>query len=311
MELIIIKKYIFCLILIYILNPKFIFASDSIKTGYQSQKTDDFVITETNIGMLKKDKTIEIYISDGIGDFDNISFDSDFIIETNSESGIQLSTPQIISDKNKNKIIITILKQSTKTPATIKFKNVHIKVDRVIANSNNRNYKIVVSGDAIAEDFYKDIGIGTDYINVFESSLNSQITVKAFSDEILVGRYNNYVKKLSSKTYIDDDTNVLMVPLRSMLQNFSFSDDKILSDDEKVTILNGPRVIQFKNNSSEFIVNGVTSNAYNADNTKKVSATIKDNVFFVPYNILAVVFGIPVKYDFDTNIAIYNYDQVN
>lgn len=332
MELITIKKYIFCLILVSALftKPNFTFASDNLKTGYQWQKTDDFSITETNTGMLKTDKTLEIYISDGIGDFDSISFSNDFTIETNSESGIQLSAPQIIPFENKNKIVITILKQSTKVPATIKFTNIHIKTDRLVAESNDRSYKIVVSGNAVAESYYKNInindklseglnqgfnieGIGIDYTGVTDSSLNSQITVKAFSDEILVGRYNNNPKKLSSKTYIDTDTNILMVPLRSMLQSFSFSSDKILWDqeDETVTIMNGSRVIQFKKDSSEFIVNGITSNLYNEDNTKKVSTAIKDSEFFVPYNLLAVVFGIPVKYDLATNIAVYNYSEVN
>ncbi|MDR2939481.1 MAG: copper amine oxidase N-terminal domain-containing protein [Clostridiales bacterium] len=293
-----------------------------VRIGYQWQKVADFVITETEPGMLKRDTTVNLFIDDSISGNDSIAFAPDYITEVNTDSKILFSRPSV----NDGEILFTIERQSQGKAASIKFSNVYIKIDRTVPETNKRPYAIVAGGDAIAANYkprptsldpmFVVKGIGTGYFNVITSATNASslfsnvVRVTIGSNEVIIGRdATTNVIMMDTSPYISAESNSTMVPIRFVSQAFGVPDNQIVWDSEArtVTIYNGSRVIQFKAGTSDITVNGVTTTMYSPDATPlKVKTEIKDNRAFLPFRALGYALGIDVDWDDSTQTAIYN-----
>ncbi len=298
-----------------------------VKIGYQWQKVADFVITETAPGMLKRDTTVNIFIDDNISGSDSIAFAPDYITEVNTDSKILFSRPSV----QDGEITFNIERQSQGKPASIKFSNVYIKVDRTVPESNKRPYDIVVGGNAIAANYkarpttldpmFVVKGIGANFFNVVTSATNASslfsnvVRVTIGSNEVRVGRETaTTIITMDTSPYISAESNSTMVPVRFVSQAFGVPDSQIIWDNEArtVTIYNGARVVQFKADSSEITVNGVTTTMYSPDATPlKVKTEIKDNRAFLPFRALGYSLGVDVDWDAATQTAIYNAYLLN
>ncbi len=298
-----------------------------VKIGYQWQKVADVIITETEVGMLQKDRSVVLSIDDNITGSDNIAFAPDFVTEINTDSKIAFSKPAV----NGGKINFTIERASTGKPASIKFSNMYVKIDRTVPETNKRPYSVVVGGTAVAANYYENIpvnsiksihplfsvkGIGADYINVVTSATNASslfsnvVRVTIGSNEIKIGRDGaSQTLTMDTAAYIST-SNSTMVPVRFVSQAFGLPDSQILWDEEArtVTILGGPNgTVQLKIGSDQITVGGATYTMYSPDNPpKKVSAEIKDNRSFLPFRQLGNALGVEVSWDEATKTAIYN-----
>ncbi len=298
-----------------------------VKIGYQWQKVADVVITETDKGMLQKDKQVVLSIDDNITGSDNIAFAPDFVTEVNTDSNIAISKPVV----ERGTVKFTIERASTTKPASIKFSNMYVKIDRTVPETNKRPYSVVVGGTAVAANYYENQGvtsirsihplfavkgIGADYLNVVTSATNASslfsnvVRVTIGSNEIKIGRDGaSQTLNMDTAAYIST-TNSTMVPVRFVSQAFGLPDSQILWDDEArtVTILGGPNgTVQMKAGSDQITVGGATYTMYSPDNPPiKVAVEIKDNRAFLPFRQLGNALGVEVSWDDATKTAIYN-----
>jgi hypothetical protein len=306
-----------------------------VKIGYQWQKVADIDIIERKAGALKRNTTVELFINDGFIERDNIYFAPDFITEVNSTSNISFSKPTVYNGA----IQFTIDRQSYNTPATIRFSNVYVKIDRTVPESNERPYFVVVGGTAVAANYYKNVnvnisspgaydplfgtpGIGTDFLEVVTSAVNEEnalttvVRVTIGSNEVIMGRDADSQETLTMDTeaYISPLSNSTMVPLRFVSLALGIPESQIMWDNEKrsITIINGARIIQFKVGSSDLTINGVTTTMYSPDNEpRKVTAEIKDNRSFIPFRALGYALGVSVGWDETAKTAIFNSDLLD
>jgi len=298
-----------------------------VKIGYQWQKVADFTITETAADRLKRNTTVELFIDDEITGGDNIALAPDFITEINSASNILISKPTIAGGVLK----FTIERNSHNTPATIKFSNVYVKIDRTVPESNKRPYKIVAGGTAIAANYsakpgnydptFFVKGIGTDFINVVTSAndkdsiLSNLVRVEIGSNQVVLGKGNgssgSSIIEMDTAAYISPESHSTMIPVRFVSQALGIPESQIVWDsgNRTVTIYNGSRAIQFKIGSSDININGVITTMYNTAMTPvKVNAEIRDDRSFLPFRALGNALSVPVDWDETTKTAIFNSD---
>ena len=299
-----------------------------VKIGYQWQKVADVTITETAPSMLKRGTEMQIFIDDEITGSDSIAIAPDFITELNSDSRILFSKPTI----SGGAIRFEIERNSYNIPATIKFSNVYVKIDRTVPETNRQPYKIVAGGTAVAANYSPNPGvyepkfivkgIGADYLNVVtaandrDSILTSVVRVTIGSETVLIGRNEQNASEIIMDTaaYISHENNSTMVPVKFVSQALGIPNEQVIWDNEArtVTIMNGARVIQFKIDSSDIIVNGVTTTMYNSNvNPAKVKAEIKDDRSFLPFRALGNALGVSVDWNEETRTATYNNDLLN
>jgi hypothetical protein len=304
-----------------------------VKIGYQWQKVADIELDETKAGALKRDSTVEMFINDGFMDEDHIYFAPDFITEVNASSNISFGKPSVYGGH----IQFTIERQSYQNPASIRFSNVYVKIDRTVPQSNERPYFVVAGGNAIAANYYKNAGkttspgaydslfgtpgIGADFLDVITSATNEENTLSTVvrvtigSRDVVLGRDQNSQNTISMDTeaYISPVSNSTMVPIRFVSLALGIPEPQISWDNEKraVTIINGARVMQFKVGSSDLTINGVTTTMYSPDDVpRKVTAEVKDDRCFIPFRALGYAFGVSVGWDDSTKTAIFNSDQL-
>ena len=323
-------KKIFCLLIILSLfSATQIFAEESksplsietsatsIRTGYQSQPTADIIIRENNPSALKSNKTIRIFISDEISD-DSIYFLKDFKILCNENSNIKISEPIV----NNGAIEFDIIRSSSKIPAEIRITNLHVKTDRTVPNSNNRPYKVVIGGNAIAENYYNEsenettlsnydakftvMGIGIDYIflsDEYKSAVSPSADIIKFTDGSNIVKIGNTDLHIDVAPYVSEKSDSFMLPVRFLAQTLGVSQDEIVWNDEtkSVTIFAGDRVVRFALDSDFYILNGMSFPL----NSKKVE--IKNNRVFVPLKTLGDALGFSVYWEDDTRSAICNF----
>ena len=308
----------------------------SVKIGYQWQKVADFKIEETAPGRLKRNTTMVIGIDDEITGSDNISFGPDFVLSTNADSNMQITKPVIAGGE----ITFNIERVSYRNAAVFSFSEVYVKIDRTVPESNKQPYKIVAGGDAVAANFYANVntngtvgtgakltkldnyiavfsvkGIGTALLDVVTSAddkdsiLSQVVWVEIGSDVVVKGRDKSESLSMDTAAYISTKTNSTMVPVRFIANAFGIDAGQIAWDNgnRTVTIYNGGRVVQFKVDTSEITVNGVTSTMYN-NAFEKVYSEIKDDRTFLPFRHLGYALGVAkVGWDDETKTAVYNY----
>ncbi|MDR2939076.1 MAG: copper amine oxidase N-terminal domain-containing protein, partial [Clostridiales bacterium] len=299
-----------------------------VKIGYQWQKVADVTVTETDKGMLPKDKEVVLTLDDEITGSDRIAFAPDFVTEINTDSNMTISKPSV----EEGLLKFVIERASNNKPASIKFSNMYVKIDRTVPESNKQPYKVVVGGTAVAANYYGNVedvstiksfhplfsvkGIGADYLNVITSATNSSslfsnvVRVTIGSNEVVIGRDSaSQTLQMDTAAYIST-TNSTMVPVRFVSQAFGLSDESVLWDPEArtVTILGGPNgTVQLKIGSDQITIGGATTTMYSPDVPPvKVAAEIKDNRSFLPFRQLGNALGVPVEWDEATNTAIYN-----
>jgi len=308
----------------------------SVKIGYQWQKVADFTIEETAPGRLKRNTQMVIGIDDEITGNDGIAFGPDFVLSTNADSNMITTKPVIAGGE----ITFTIDRVSYRNAAVFKFSDVYVKIDRTVPESNKQPYKIVAGGNAVAANFYGNVnadgsigtgtkltkldnylavfsvkGIGTALLDVVTSAddkdsiLSQVVWVEIGSDVVVKGRDKSESLSMDTAAYISTKTNSTMVPVRFIANAFGIDAGQIAWDNgnRTVTIYNGGRVVQFKVDTSEITVNGVTSTMYN-NAFEKVYSEIKDDRTFLPFRHLGYALGVAkVGWDDETKTAVYNY----
>ncbi len=300
-----------------------------LKIGYQWQQVSDILITETASGMLRRDKEVKVFIDDEISGSDSIAIAPDFKTELNTGTKLRFTKPTTKSGAISFTIEVPSYGNNVGDPGTIKFSNVFVKIDRTVAETNNRPYKIVAGGSAIAENFSTDItsvtpkfsvhGIGTNFFNVVtpaegtnNGTLTTIVRVAIGSNQLILGKEpNTQTITMDTSAYISAASNSTMIPVRFVSQALGLQENQVQWDNEErtVTILNGSKVVQFKIGSSDLIINGVKTNMYSLDATPlKVKAEVKDNRSFLPLRALGTAFGINVGWDAATKTAIFNSD---
>jgi hypothetical protein len=282
--------------------------------GLQSQKVADFTIKETDKGMLKKDKQVEIVLDDEFAEKDGISFDSQSILKN-----VEITGDIKISDVKASggSISFTISRASTKA-SSITFKDLSVKVNRNVPRSNLRPYRLIVGGTAVAEnytkaetikfDMFDTKGYKKDYLNVVTdenytaNQLKSVVKVTIGDANVVVG---DKVVAIDVAPYIKNGTT--MVPVRFIVQCLGIAEEKVTFDDIKriVTIRYGTEIIQIKVGSPEATVNSNTITLTDA-NGKPVNAEITEGRTFVPFRALGNLLGVKVTWEEETKTAIYN-----
>ena len=312
-------------------NNKIINKEDTInnvKAGYQYLNVGDFEINESVAGSLKYGQEIYVSITDGVS--------SDIAIMPGYKWEITNGDIKIKDVKNSSNLSANghrsssphigfkIDRESTK-PSTIKFSNVHVKVDgkAPISNTESGGYQVVIWGPGIANnykglidnntndnDYFETPGIGDKYINVetgadqSKPNINNSVQM-SFDDSII--KINDSEQKLDIAPYISEKNNSMMVPLRYVSYALGLPEDSVKWDAETstVTVDAGSRIIQMKINDSMMKINGINVPMLSKDGYR-VNAEIKNDRVFIPFRNLAEALDIKVDWDEQTKTATYN-----
>jgi hypothetical protein len=308
-----------------------------IKIGYQLQPTADIVIKETKAGNLLKDKTVKVSITDFVGGgsygASDIAFSPDTKVSVDTATSnmkiknIGISTNTAASDSalstTGGTLKFDIDTVSTK-PATITISNASIKIDRTVPETNDRAYKVVVWGTAIAENYnntstapkdtFATPGVMADYMKVI-SSANDKSSILTQRVEVAIGEttytVNGNTFEMDAAAYISPASNSTLVPVRFIANAFGIDDNQVLWDDssKSVTIIHQDRTVQFTGNSDKMLINGAVVTNYSPDGLKVVAEITGDRMY-VPFRALGDAFGVKVAWDNATQTAIYNPDAV-
>lgn len=292
-----------------------------VKIGYQWQKVADFTITETGAGMLERNKTVEITLDDEIRS-DYISFTPESVAEVIGNWKLK----DFQSDSGM--ITFVIDRVSTEKAGAVKFTNVNVKIDRNAPETNKQAYKLIVGGNAVAEnwqptvtsiplkfDRFRTKGIKADYLKVVTSGTNSTgifttVVKVTIGDKIIA--VGQGTMEMDTAAFIDTASASTMVPVRFISQALGIPKDQIKwSDtDRTVTILSANRTIQFTIGSSDLYINGIKTEMVSEEGYP-VKALIVEEIegrSFIPFRALGDALGVTVAWDPDTKTATYNSD---
>lgn len=303
-------------------------AVTDIKIGYQYQTTANFKIEENKAGILRKGDTVKVSLTDGIT-MNDMSFadakaeviDGNLKIKNFKVAGYANSTATSANlSTNSSGTISFDIDTASSTASTIEFSNVQVKIDRTIPETTLTPYKLVVWGNAVANNYdsttspapatFTTPGIMADYIRVATlatgNALNSKVEVTIGSSTIKV---NGVESEIDTPAFIDPTNDSTMIPVRAISLALGIDWDNIHWDDstKTVTIYSDNRVVQFTIGSDQIIVNGVSSTMTAADGSgRPVKAQLANDWSFIPFRALGNAFGVPVGWDPETQTAIFN-----
>jgi hypothetical protein len=303
-----------------------------LKIGYQYQPTADIIISETDAGMLLRDKTVLVSITDMFAQ--DFAFAGDIKIDvtggdikiknilTNKLGGFTTQSGSTLNNTQSGTIAFDIDKQST-TASTVTISGIGVKVDRTVPVTNKESYRAVVWGTAIAENY----GIRDPHGNVWKSSFDTPgelvpyVNIVSSADDVTgiltqevrvtIGQtyytVNGKTFTMDAAAYISTASNSTMVPVRFVANALGISDNAIVWDDstKTATIFAKETTVQFTLGKTAMIVNGVSVNMLSPDNLP-VAAEIKADRMYLPFRAIGNAFGVPVTWDATTSTAIYN-----
>ncbi len=300
-----------------------------IKIGYQYQKTEDIIITETKAGNLQKGKTVLVSISDMISTDMYFSPDTKVAV---TDGNLKIKNVSHVANGyvaagqstlalGGGTISFDIDMASSKA-STIKLTNVSVKIDRTVPLSNDRPYQVVVWGSAIApnynyynhepkaKDRFATAGIMANYTRVV-SAAEDQSNILTQEVKVAIGEsyytVNGKPFDMDASAYISTKSNSTMVPVRFIANAFGINDSQVIWDDSNktVTVTLPWRVVQFTANESTMILNGAPVTMYSPDGLQVVPEIVDDRCY-VPFRALGQAFGIEVDWEDSTQTAVYN-----
>jgi len=307
-----------------------------ILIGYQDQKTSDVIIKETAAGMLQRNKEVLLSITDMIsadmllspttqvnvteGD---IKLKDVGLVGGSSNFGINPFTGKANTDLGTTGGTIAFsVDRSSTVASTITLNNVAVKIDRTVPLTNDRPYKVVVWGDAVAANFgsaHNDMfpakwaGVMADYIAVVSSAedepsvLTNEVWVTIGDTYYIV---NGKSVDMDAAAYISPSSNSTMVPLRFLSEALGIADENILwidnGPDNKKVVINTPnKTLAFTIGDPNLVSNGVSIPMLSPDKLP-VAPEIKGDRTYVPFRAVGEAFGVPVTWDKTTQTAKYN-----
>lgn len=232
------------------------------------------------------------------------------------------------------------VERGSSVASTISFADVQVRIDRTVPFSNLSNvstsgYRIHVWGPAIARNFigleaparfaptpggtlnprdYFDIGsISEHYVRIEtpgelnHSPFANHVELPIPSATVTI---NGVETELGAETWIDPVSSSAMVPVRFIAYALGLPEGAVVWDPINSTVTvdavsSGGRIVQFQTGNSAYLVNGVAVRMVSSNN-EPVEMTIRDGRSFVPFRALGEAFGIPVSWDGDRAVAIYN-----
>ncbi len=306
-----------------------------LKIGYQFQTTADIVIKETDAAMLEKGKYVNVSVTDMVST--DMLFSDDTKVAV-TKGDLKLTNINSITTSGGNRLgqgqsallgsggtISFEVDRASSEASEITISNVSVKVDRTVAETNRRPYKVVVWGDAVAanyvnweynkyaKDKFNTPGVMADYLKIVTSAEGNNV----LSQEVKVTMGENYfvvdgvTYDMDAAAYISKASNSTMVPVRFISNAFGIKDDQVIWDDanKTVTIIMAGRVVQFTANQTYMLVDGTPVPLLSPDNLP-VSAEITNERMYVPFRAMGDAFGVSVSWDAATQTAIYNAKTV-
>ncbi len=309
-----------------------------LKIGYQYQPAANITITEqvdptTGRTGLKRNRQVLITVTDLIST--DLLFAPETVAKvtngllnisrvtsiTNGYAARDASSLYGAGQNNGGTIGFTVMNESqTGKPSTITLSNVQVKVDRSVpeSNINTRNYKVLVWGTAIGENFgrardqFSSPGIQADFARVVSTAndksgiINQEVKVPIGESYYMVGSKTVDMPSNTS-AYISPASNSTMVPVRFVANALGINDDQIIYDDAKktVTIITPSRVVQFTTDSSTMTINGSQISMLSPDKLA-VKAENKNDRVYIPFRALGEAMGIRVSFDAATQVATYS-----
>lgn len=236
------------------------------------------------------------------------------------------------------------IERGSTIPSTISFADIQVKIDRTVPFSNfsaidTSGYDIHVWGPAVARNFRglysrdqiagtgafslqlpmneRDLfpvgSISTHYIRIetpgelHHTPFANHVEVPIPSSTV---RINGVETDLGVETWIDPVTSSAMVPVRFIAYALGLPGEAVIWDPINSTVTvdalsAGGRIIQFQTGNSAYLVNGVAVRMMNSEGVP-VEMQIREGRSFVPFRSLGEAFGIPVSWDAERAVAIYN-----
>jgi hypothetical protein len=309
-----------------------------IKVGLQYQETGDITIKENVAGALMADEEVYVSVSDLASD--DLQFDSGFKVSVKDEAGaLRIKDIGTLATSHNSDsythlgtaggtIKFKVANESTE-PSTITITNLAVRANNTVPMSNNRPYKAIVWGGAVAPNYryfdynsdedtdrdrFDTAGVMADYINVGSSVSDS--TVGTAEVRVPIGESYVIVDgktiNMDASAYISPVSNSTMVPIRFVATALGIAEDQVIWSDggagetKTVSIIAGNRVVQFTIGSSMMTINGTGVGMLSPDG-KTVSAEITNERAYVPFRAIGDAFGIPVFWDEAAQSAVYNY----
>jgi|GEM_PF-2481045 len=306
----------------------------NVRLGYQFVPVGNFRIIENVPGALIANEQVFVSLTDNnFADMHIASgFDWDItqgdLRVRNMRTGTNLWLGNNQNNRNNVNLSFEVERQSTE-PSEIEFSNVQVRLGGNVPISNQaaagRGYDLVVWGPAIAanfegimeddseinrNDFFREPGIRTNFVNVEEGSTNTNGTltnvVRVTANSPII-RVNNEEMIMDTAPFVSTRSNSMMVPVRFISMGLGVESHRVMwsPDTSTVTVDAGERIIQFQTNSSIMRINGIEVPMLNA-NGEPVYSEVRDERAFIPFRALADALNIFIDWDSATATATFD-----
>ena len=303
----------------------------NVRVGYQFVPVGDFSIVEKVEGALLANEQIFISVTDNMFSDMHIApgFDWEVTQGDIRVRNMRTGTNLWLNNNNNNNVNLSfeVERQSTE-PSEISFSNVQVRlVGNVPASSQGIGHDLVVWGPAIAanfegirdedadinrNDFFREAGIRTSFVNVEEANVNANANsaltniVKVTANSPVI-RVNDTEMVMDTAPFVSTLSDSMMVPVRFVSMGLGIEAHRVLwsPDTSTVTVDAGERIIQFQTNSSIMRINGIEVPMLNA-NGQPVYSEVRDERAFIPFRALADALNIFIDWDAATATATFD-----
>ena len=232
------------------------------------------------------------------------------------------------------------VERASTVPSTISFAGIQVRIDRTVPFSNisaieTTGYDIHVWGPAVAmnfrglyeidkfrapqhtNDWFRNerdyFAVGSIHVPYVTIETAGEFGAPTFRNHVEVPipssvvRINSVETELGVETWICPVSSSAMVPVRFIAYALGLPGEAVNWDpiNSTVTIDAGHRIVQFQTGNSAYLVNGAAVRMMNSEGVP-VEMQIRNERSFVPFRALGEAFGIPVSWDPDRAVAIYN-----
>ena len=312
------------------------------RVGFQFVTTADFDIIENVAGALLQGEDVFVSVTDQMSaDMILAPGFSSAVTEGNIRVGQMrtrsaLGVQGIGTGGQWGQLQFTVERAST-VESTISFTNVQVRIDRTVPFSNisvieTSGYDIHVWGPAVARNFRGLHGENNEFNrnnnrwnerDFFPiGSVSAQYVLIETPPEFGANEFRNHVEVTVGSTtamvngqpfemgvaaWICTVSNSTMVPIRFVSYALGLEEGAVRWDPETstATVDAGHRIVQFQTGNSFYVVNGVPIRMVNAAG-QPVEMQIRYERSFVPFRALGEAFNIPVSWDAERAVAIYN-----
>ena len=271
-----------------------------LKVGLKGQTAGKITLTETEAGMLKSGKKLEVYLENASG----ITIAEEPTVKV-TEGDLSIGEVEVEDVTNANgkvtgtKVVIEV-KRASKSASTVEIKDFQMDTDRTVPQGS---YDIELAGTALTE-LEDDSLTVEDFVVIStantEDIIGSNGLVKGTSTFVIgESKYtmNGASVEMDAASYIQNP-GYTMIPVRYVAEAFGVAKSDILFSDGTVTIFAGTRTIQLKNNSAIATVNGTPI-------TMGTKIVIKEGRTYAPVGEIARLLGISTAWDNTTKTATF------